>query len=719
MKIDYTRRVQHPVDRDVLRGALEGLGVEATAFLAAFDRLEWVDIEAGAAIARQGERCDALFVVLEGTLDVVRDGVMIARLKAPNVVGEGQILSGGVRTATVQAATPCQVVRLSSDSFAALCLEDHAFLSVIASLASRRQRANRLADYIRSTLDLDDDDLVARLGVDTTWRALARGDVLLRQGDAGDGLYLLVEGRLRVGDDRRYLADLLPGALVGELEMFTGGARTATVTASRASVVARLGNDALRQAIEASPALAMRLATVAVQRMMRSSALHHSEWASVNVTITSADSSIPVDDFAVRLEQALSSMGRVTRITRDRVGRALGQPELCDLPVDDPRATRLRAWRSEVEADHDFVLYAAERARAPWTAQCLDGSDIVLTLARPGTTPTPGLGDMLARHWVVIVHDDDRGQGAHTALWSKGDTVARYFHIRSGVPADFARLGRAVAGREVGLVLSGGGARSFAHLGTIRALEESGIPIDVLGGTSAGACVAAFYSLGLRGAALETTLRDVLGGRVDFTLPLYALARGRAMRRRMTAVFGDLCLEDLPLPMFCVATNISQFGLLLIDGGPAADALLASACLPGIFPPVSVGGQLMVDGGLVNAMPVDRMRELVGSTGVVVGSDVTGGGTPAPPPAGWLWRSLGGPLVAEVVSRAVAAAGDYQLRTVLSEGRPDLCVHHDTAEHSPVDFADPAPLREKGYRATLAALEAASPAIERRLGRRS
>lgn len=694
-----------PSDAAALHRALETLDVDPVPFLSAFERLQWIDVAPGTTLARQGERCDALFVVLEGALDVLRDEAPIARLESPNVVGEGQILSGGIRTATVRAATPCRVVRLSAAGFADKILDDAPFVQAIVGLASRRQRHNRLADYLRSTLGLDEPALVARLVEDAAWQPLGRGDVVIRHGEAGNALYLVVEGRLRVTDARgRFLSDILPGAIVGEIELFSGGIRTATVTATRASLVARFDSALLRDAMRTSPTLAARLATLAVQRMMRSTAMTRADWASVNVTVISADPAVSPDEFAVRLERELSAMGKVAVITRSRVADALGQAELCDLSVDDPRATRLRAWRSEMEADHDFVVFVAERGRAPWTLHCLDGSDIVVTLARPRTPPTPGIGDTLARRWLVVVHDDARGCGVHTARITSDDPVSRQFHVRSGVPKDFARLARAIAGREVGLVLSGGGARSFAHLGTIQALDESGVPIDVLGGTSAGACVAAFYSLGLRGKALETTLREVLGGWVDFTIPLYAVARGRAMRRRMSGIFGELELEDLPLPVFCVATNISQFGLVEIDRGPVVNAVLASACLPGIFPPVKHNGHLMVDGGLVNAMPVDRMRALVGPRGVVLASNVTGGSEP-PESDGWLWRTLGGPLVSDVVSRAVAAAGEHQLRGILEEGRPEMCIHHETAMHSPVDFADPTPLRERGLAATLAALE--------------
>lgn len=725
-------------DREAIAAALAALGVPEGALWSGFERVDLVKVESGTTIAREGEPCDAMFLLVDGSLELVHDETAITLHHAPNLVGETQIFSGGPHAATVRAATACRLARLSAGDFAALAQGDVALVASIATLAARRLRERRLASYLRSALNLSD-ALVAQLVASTTWRTLERDDVLLREGEAGDGVFLLFDGRLRVTDrEGRVLGDRPPGTLIGEIQLFSGGIRTATVVATRRSTVAQLGGEVLRDAMRGSAELTFKLAAGAVQRISRPTAGTRDDWASVNVAVISADPSLSVDELVDGLQRSLSAMGKVAPVTRERIRGVFGRTEPCGLPTDDPRGARVRAWRAELEASHDFLLEGADRADAPWAAQCIDVADIVITFARPQTSPLapreaavgPSEEATAAQpnrshavRWLVTLHDEDDGR--MTCAPSRGEAVSRYFHVRRGSERDFARLARAIAARENGLVLSGGGARSFAHLGMIQALEERAIPIDVLGGTSAGACVSALYCFGLRGATLEATLKGVLGGPVDYTLPIYSVARGRAMRRRMSAVLGDVRFEELPLPMFCVATDISEFGLALIDRGPVANAVLASASLPGIFPPVKHEGHWMVDGGLVNALPVDLMRAVVGPKGKVLASDVTGGSEPDAPQKTWLRRMLGGPLISDVLAHSVAAAGAHQLSAILARGRPDLRVRPDTTNASPLDFTDPRPLRERGLAAARVELESMlaahtlEPALATKKGRLS
>jgi NTE family protein len=190
------------------------------------------------------------------------------------------------------------------------------------------------------------------------------------------------------------------------------------------------------------------------------------------------------------------------------------------------------------------------------------------------------------------------------------------------------------------------------------------------------------------------------------------------MLRRTRRVFGSLAIEDLALPFFCIATDISRFGMLVIDRGSVTDAVMASSCLPGIFPPVNINGRWAVDGALVNAVPVDVMRGLVGPSGVVIASDVSAGGTAplvqaalgASGASGWkqLLRTLQGrrahPFIADIMQRAATAAGDHQLQRSMATGYPDLCIRHDTLGYSVIDFSKPAPLREKGYATSMDSL---------------
>ena len=180
---------------------------------------------------------------------------------------------------------------------------------------------------------------------------------------------------------------------------------------------------------------------------------------------------------------------------------------------------------------------------------------------------------------------------------------------------DVERLARRLTGKSVGLVLSGGGARGFAHIGVIQALEEAGIPIDRLGGTSMGAVIAAQYAAGLDPPAM-LELNRVWQERNplwDLTLPLIALVSGRTGLRILERMFGDRRIEDLWLDFFCCSTNLTRSELSVHRDGPLARWVRASISIPGIAPPLRIeNGDLLVDGGVLNNLPADVMR-LLGS----------------------------------------------------------------------------------------------------------
>ena len=188
--------------------------------------------------------------------------------------------------------------------------------------------------------------------------------------------------------------------------------------------------------------------------------------------------------------------------------------------------------------------------------------------------------------------------------------VDRHYHLRDGDENDLARVARFLSGKAVGLVLGGGGARGIAHIGVLRALVEAGVPIDAVGGTSIGsvlgACIASGWSWE---RVYEENRREFLGNPTsDYNfLPLVSLLAGRKLDRILTRIFGDTRVEELWLPFFCVSGNFTQAREVVHTRGGLKRALLASMALPGIFPPVVSGNDLLVDGGVFNIMPVDVM----------------------------------------------------------------------------------------------------------------
>jgi len=166
---------------------------------------------------------------------------------------------------------------------------------------------------------------------------------------------------------------------------------------------------------------------------------------------------------------------------------------------------------------------------------------------------------------------------------------------------------------SIGLALSGGAARGFAHIGVLRTLEAHGIRPDVITGTSIGAAIAGVFAAGqldgFEAWARNLTRRRVFGY-LDFSLAGSGLIGGDRLFTRLDAALGDLTFEDLPVRMAAVATELRTNHEIWLTRGRLADALRASCALPGIFPPSRIGGRWLMDGALVNPLPISAARAL-------------------------------------------------------------------------------------------------------------
>jgi len=183
------------------------------------------------------------------------------------------------------------------------------------------------------------------------------------------------------------------------------------------------------------------------------------------------------------------------------------------------------------------------------------------------------------------------------------------------------RVARLASGHGVGLVLSGGGARGFAHLGAIRALRESRVPIDAVGGCSMGAPIAGGVALDLADDEMISLAERSFHKLLDYTVPVVALLKGERISKNIELSFGGWDIEDLWLPYYCVSTNLTRSRLEVHRRGSAAQAIRASVAIPGVLPPVPVDGDLLVDGGVLNNMPAQTMR-LDSTIGTVIAVDV-------------------------------------------------------------------------------------------------
>jgi NTE family protein len=238
----------------------------------------------------------------------------------------------------------------------------------------------------------------------------------------------------------------------------------------------------------------------------------------------------------------------------------------------------------------------------------------------PAPSDTGDLGT--GRRTLVLLHDD-RGQINGTARWLARFETQFHLHVQKGLEADVQRVARVLSGKATGLVLGGGAARGLAALGVYQALQEAGVSIDWVGGTSIGSIMAAGIALGWSPeAAIASSREAFVKGKPfsDFTIPVFALLRGRRMKR-LLRTYMDCQIEDTVIPYFCVSTNLGRGVKNIHTRGSMVEAICASAALPGVIPPAVIDQELTVDGALLDNLPVDIMQQM--PVGKIIAVDVS------------------------------------------------------------------------------------------------
>lgn len=454
-------------------------------------------------------------------------------------------------------------------------------------------------------------DLMAEID----WFVLPGGALVCRQGDAPDALYVVISGALGVfreteGTAPVRIGDINAGETVGEMALITGGRRTATVRALRDSELVRLSRAGFEALLDRHPRIGIFLARFVAERLGRAQDARRYLPRPRTFAILPRDEGVPAEAFTHAFAEGLRRFGGTEIITAKVAARQ---------PLD---------WFHRQESACDYLVYLADSTLSAWTRLCLRQVDCILLVGRgvdaPGPWPIPEeVAPETAtgpRRELVLLHEAGRTP-AGTAAWLAAADAPVAHHVQT--PAELGRLVRALTGRAVGVVLSGGGARGFAHIGVIRALKQSGMPIDLLGGTSMGAVVAASVAMGWDDQEIvERNRRSFVTSNPlsDFTLPVVSLVHGRKVSGLLQREFGEMQIEDLRTPFFCVTANLTQGRANAQRQGLLWRWLRASVSIPGVLRPVFDQGQVHVDGGVINNLPVDVMRGF--GRGPVIGVDV-------------------------------------------------------------------------------------------------
>ncbi len=449
------------------------------------------------------------------------------------------------------------------------------------------------------------------------WFSIPGGWKLFDVGESSEEIYFVLSGSLGAFRQNSSGAPELVGHIragepVGEMAMIAGEPHERSVYALRDSEVISISRPGFMQLVKSDPRILERLTRVIMVRLRqaRRRTARASEPRVFGLLSTS-----PTIDLKLRakaLASELQAMGLRTAIVgEEAVGMPLG-------------------YFDELEARNDIVMMLSSIGNTPWYKLVQRFADRLWLFARNDARPsTPLLPDdpSPARQFrlvdVVLLHHRGARKAAETLEWKSAAGAARVFHWDGMDRQDSRRMARIMAGRSVGLVLSGGGARAYAHIGAIRALREMNCPIDFIGGASMGAVVAACVASGWDDDEIDRRIRKAFvesNPLSDYHLPVVALVKGHRVDNRLREHFEDRLIEELEIPFFAVSTNLTQGAFRVHREGMLRSALRASISLPGILPPIVVDNQVLVDGAVLNNFPVDVMRDL--HRGRIIGVDV-------------------------------------------------------------------------------------------------
>lgn len=456
---------------------------------------------------------------------------------------------------------------------------------------------------------------------------LAGEEILFNQNDPGDSLYVLMFGFVRASKAdsagaKKIIGELSAGSIIGEIAWLINDTRTATVYAVRDSVLLKISREMLDKFLEKYPMAMMGIARQSVKRLV----LSKGNIQKIKMTcfaLIPAGNFQEIKQFSQFFFERLSKMGKTLLLTQDTFDTMYGAG-LALTALDSSKNIQITSWLHELETQYQFIVYVADQLN-PWTYRCIRQVDRILLIAKYGENPNINEIEQFiftkkiksdSNVDLILLADDSVKRPTETHLWLKERNIFQHYPIKFTDKTHLDRLIRLLTGNAFALVLSGGGAPALAHIGLIRALTELKIPIDYIGGTSMGGLIGACFALGHDYQVITDMCDEFLNkfnAKPDYTLPLSSLLKGKLLKNLLQTAYGENTLiEDLWHKFFCVSVNLNKNELCVHESGPLWKAIRTTISLPAILPPMhDENNHLLVDGGILNNLPVDVMQSKI------------------------------------------------------------------------------------------------------------
>lgn len=439
---------------------------------------------------------------------------------------------------------------------------------------------------------------------------------LINQGDTDYSLFILYSGRLAVYRDNEWIADLTRGQIIGEISLLVNEPRTSTVQALRDSCLIKITLDNFRKFEEHHLKEILTIAKTAIKRLIpKPHIVRPGENMKTIAIVPAGDTNHQL--FAGVFGEELTKF-KQTCLINSTICNQYFNCNVSNIKSGDSNDFQISFWLQSLESKYEYLLLVTDLQMSPWTERCLRQADRLLLVADSQYSSVKNsIEDVLfhedfkndALVELILLHPDQCSKISGTHNWLASRPIKLIHHLRLGVYQDWSRLMRRFMGKALGLALSGGGARGFIQIGVIQAIEELGFSIDLICGSSMGAIIGGAYAA----VGIEKMLEfsKIYGNShyLDYTVPIVAFLKGKKLCDYFIWMFGEIKIEDLWKQYLCVSTNLTKRSLEIHDHGLIWKPLRATATIPGIYPPFyTETGDMLVDGGILNNLPVDILK---------------------------------------------------------------------------------------------------------------
>ncbi|MCB9261086.1 MAG: patatin-like phospholipase family protein [Flavobacteriales bacterium] len=428
---------------------------------------------------------------------------------------------------------------------------------------------------------------------------LHKTEYLFHENDPADDMYVLISGKLHVivSSSEKPIAHINIGECVGETALLQKGLRTASIRAARDSTLIKISENNFKNLYAQHPDVIIQLSNTIIDRLNKKNKNLHEKANFCKV--------IALMDIGGNLHADIKEYFIQYWSSKFRIGRFNSSY------FENNSATKSELQLYHLEQKCDFIFMLSTQ-NEQWNNWIMNNCDHAYYVGKEDDTVRFELLNTSAatdNNFLVLTYNENESP-TNVEQWLPHFGAEKIFKCQTTNQLHLDRIARIIAGKPICLILGGGGAKGFAHLGVLKALNEANIPIDIVGGTSFGAIIAGAVSQDWTYAEIEDKVRaDISQSNPlsDYTFPFVSLVRGNKMEKLCKKHF-NIKIENTWKNFFCVASNLSTQNIEVFLAGNMDTSIAASASIPGVLPPKLVHEELLVDGGIMHNVPVDIMR---------------------------------------------------------------------------------------------------------------